>query len=34
MIHFHDSDIKKALIEVAPQEKANIEAMKFGEILE
>jgi len=32
MIHFHDDDIKKALIELAPEEKASIEAMKFGEI--
>jgi carbonic anhydrase len=32
MTHFHDDAIKKALIEVAPEEKASIEAMKFGEI--
>lgn len=32
MTHFHDADIKKALVEIAPQEKASIEASKFGEI--
>jgi len=34
MTHFHDKDIKKALIEVAPEEKSSIEGMNFGEILE
>jgi carbonic anhydrase len=34
MTHFHDDAIKKALIEVAPEEKARIEEMKFGEIKE
>jgi hypothetical protein len=32
MSHFHDHTIKEALIELAPQEKSSIEAMKFGEI--
>jgi carbonic anhydrase len=32
MTHFHDDAIKKALIEIAPEEKTNIESMKFGEI--
>ncbi|KAH8648753.1 carbonic anhydrase [Tricladium varicosporioides] len=32
MSHFHDSDIKKALLEIAPEAKTTIEAMKFGEI--
>jgi carbonic anhydrase len=32
MTHFHDSAIKKALIEIAPEEKDSIEASKFGEI--
>ncbi|KAH6663511.1 carbonic anhydrase [Halenospora varia] len=32
MSHFHDSDIKKALLEVAPEAKTTIEAMGFGEI--
>ncbi|UKZ68818.1 uncharacterized protein TrAtP1_009837 [Trichoderma atroviride] len=32
MTHFHDADIKKALVEIAPQEKTSIEASKFGEI--
>ena len=32
MSHFHDDAIKEALIEIAPQEKASIEASKFGEI--
>ncbi|KAF2800965.1 carbonic anhydrase [Melanomma pulvis-pyrius CBS 109.77] len=32
MTHFHDVDVKKALVELAPQEKEVIEASKFGEI--
>lgn len=32
MTHFHDADFKKALSELAPEEKSNIEEMKFGEI--
>jgi carbonic anhydrase len=32
MAHFHDTDIQKALSEIAPQEKERIEASKFGEI--
>lgn len=32
MTHFHDDAIKKALIEIAPEEASSIEAMKFGEI--
>lgn len=32
MTHFHDADIKKALLEIAPHEKESIEASKFGEI--
>jgi carbonic anhydrase len=32
MTHFHDAEIKKALSELAPQEKESIEGSKFGEI--
>jgi len=32
MTHFHDAEVKKALVEMAPSEKASIEDMKFGEI--
>lgn len=32
MTHFHDSDIKKALLEIAPEEKSLIEDTKYGEI--
>lgn len=32
MTHFHDSEIKKALVELAPEEKSSIEAAKYGEI--
>jgi carbonic anhydrase len=32
MTHFHDADIKKALIELAPDEKEAIEQAAFGEI--
>jgi len=32
MTHFHDDAIKEALLEIAPQEKASLEASKFGEI--
>ncbi|KAF2498717.1 carbonic anhydrase [Lophium mytilinum] len=32
MIHWHDADVKEALVEVAPEEKESIEASKFGEI--
>jgi len=31
-MHFHDADIKKDLIELAPEEKEAIEASNFGEI--
>ncbi len=34
MTHFHDDKIKAALTELAPEEKATIESMRFGEILE
>lgn len=34
MTHFHDDEIKKALSEIAPEEKSAIDEMKFGEILE
>ncbi|KAF2647318.1 carbonic anhydrase [Lophiostoma macrostomum CBS 122681] len=33
MTHFHDAEIKKALIEIAPQEKDAINATKYGEIV-
>ncbi|RFU77119.1 hypothetical protein TARUN_5100 [Trichoderma arundinaceum] len=32
MTHYHDSRIKEALIEIAPQEKDTINASKYGEI--
>ena len=32
MTHVRDDDVKKGLLEIAPEEKAEIEAMKFGEI--
>jgi len=32
MTHFHDDAIKEALLQIAPEEKASIEASKFGEI--
>ncbi|KAF2807017.1 carbonic anhydrase [Mytilinidion resinicola] len=32
MTHWHDPEIKKALVEIAPEEKESIEASKFGEI--
>ena len=32
MTHWHDSDIKKALLDIAPSDKDKIEAQKFGEI--
>jgi carbonic anhydrase len=32
MTHFHDDDIKKALLDVAPEAKDLINASKFGEI--
>jgi carbonic anhydrase len=32
MTHFSDADIKKALVEISPDEKADIETWKFGEI--
>ncbi|KAI5456867.1 carbonic anhydrase [Mariannaea sp. PMI_226] len=32
MTHFHDADIRKALLEIAPQEKETINASKYGEI--
>ncbi|KAJ5613404.1 hypothetical protein N7510_006598 [Penicillium lagena] len=32
MIHFHDADIRKALLEIATHEKEFIGASEFGEI--
>lgn len=32
MTHFHDADIKKALVEISPNTKEQIEAAKYGEI--
>jgi len=32
MSHYHDSDIKKALLEVNPEAKDLVESLKFGEI--
>lgn len=32
MTHYHDADIKKALLEVSPESKDLIESLKFGEI--
>ncbi|KAJ6108332.1 hypothetical protein N7523_009655 [Penicillium sp. IBT 18751x] len=32
LTHFHDADIKKALLEIAPHEQGVIEASQFGEI--
>ena len=32
MSHYHDADIKKALLEVSPDAKELIESLKFGEI--
>ncbi|CAG8956586.1 hypothetical protein HYFRA_00003975 [Hymenoscyphus fraxineus] len=32
MSHFHDAEVKKSLSELAPEEKGNIDGMKFGEI--
>jgi carbonic anhydrase len=34
MAHFHDKNIKEALIGLVPEEEENIEGMKFGEIIE
>jgi carbonic anhydrase len=34
MTHFHDKNIKEALIGLVPEEEENIEGMKFGEIIE
>lgn len=33
MTHFHDAEVRKALIENAPQEKETIKATRYGEIL-
>ncbi|KAH6608572.1 hypothetical protein Trco_001918 [Trichoderma cornu-damae] len=33
MTHFHDSRIREALVEIAPQEKDAINASKYGEIV-
>ncbi|KAF2466482.1 carbonic anhydrase [Lindgomyces ingoldianus] len=33
MTHYHDPAIKKALIEIAPEEHESIEASQFGEII-
>ena len=32
MTHFNDTDIKQALLEIAPSDEANIKAANFGEI--
>jgi hypothetical protein len=32
MTHFHDNQVKEALLDIAPQEKESIESSKFGEI--
>lgn len=32
LTHFHDSKIQQALLELAPTDKAAIEAAQFGEI--
>jgi carbonic anhydrase len=32
MTHFHNADIRKALLEFAPQEEETINATKYGEI--
>jgi carbonic anhydrase len=32
MTHYHDADVKKALLEVNPEAKELIESLKFGEI--
>jgi carbonic anhydrase len=32
MTHFHDAEVKKALVEISPSENASIENMRFGEI--
>jgi carbonic anhydrase len=32
MTHYHDKDVRKALVEIAPEEKGRIEATNFGEI--
>lgn len=33
MSHFHDDEIKEALIKIAPQEEDTINASKYGEIV-
>lgn len=32
MTHFHDKDVKQALIEIAPDERETINASQYGEI--
>jgi carbonic anhydrase len=32
LTHYDDADVKKALMEIAPQEKDYIEGLKYGEI--
>jgi carbonic anhydrase len=32
MTHYHDADVKKALLEFSPDAKTLIEESKFGEI--
>lgn len=32
MTHFHDANIREALLDFAPQEKETINATKYGEI--
>lgn len=32
MTHFHNADIREALLEFAPQEREAINAAKYGEI--
>ncbi|KAJ5831918.1 hypothetical protein N7474_000229 [Penicillium riverlandense] len=33
MTHYHDADIKDALLQIAPKEKDTINSMKYGEIV-
>jgi hypothetical protein len=32
LTHYHDADIKQALLEIAPEDKERIEVARFGEI--
>jgi carbonic anhydrase len=33
MTHYHDADIKDALVQIAPKEKDTINTLKYGEIV-